>query len=44
MFKKKHKYQITFSDGNQIILEGYSVSVWDDDTDQTKGEVWAQSK
>lgn len=40
MFKKKHKYQIVFADGSSVYVEGFDISVWDDDNDQTKGDIY----
>lgn len=45
MFKKqKHKYQVVFTDGSSVYVEGYDLSVWDDDNDPTKGDVFISDR
>ena len=43
MFRRqKHKYEITFTDGRVAFVEGYNIDVWDDDKDDSKGDIFIE--
>jgi len=44
MFKTKHKYEVTLADGHVCFVEGYDIVVWDDDNDQSKGDICIEGR
>jgi len=45
MFRRqKHQYEITFTDGKVAFVEGYNISVWSDDNDPSKGDIFIEGR
>jgi len=42
--RQKHKYEITFTDGKVVFVEGYDISTWDDDNDPSKGDIYISGR